>query len=606
MKKNFSLALFTIAIIFTACQPLTNAPRSLGGSNGDDTIEPILTKYSGTGGSVKYTLVVTHIPARTVVKGDDYELTFESGNTKKTSTGKIEAVDGNNLTLRPGYENAKSFTMGFDGTTITRIDGTITFDNGTTQTGPGAFVSSAEDSKSNEDGDKSGDNKGNDSKSPTVTSVTVSPSTATVAKGGAQQFSATISGSNNPAQTVTWTLTGGASGTTISSSGLLTVSANQNPGTLTVRATSTVDTGKSGTATVTVPTPGTPPPAADVIVSPSSSTVPRSGYQRFNATAYGIYPPIQTFTWSVTGGTGGTSIDSNGFLTIGSTQNPGTLTVTATSTIDTSKSGTATVTVPASTPTVTSVTVSPSTETIGKERNRAFYATVNGTNYPPQTVKWEVTGGSSGTRIDSYTYTDNDCALLIVSDADNGKTLTVKATSTFDTSKSGTAKVTLDLNKGPATYTVSFNINGGTGATPSPQTVLWEETVTLPYGDGFSRAGYILVGWDSYPDASGHIWAPGTRLKTSTSTMYAVWAPVGITYTISYNLLGGTGTVPTTQTVTSGNSITLPDSSGFSKTGYTFGGWILDNTSYGILPAGWTYTPIGNNSNITFFAYWRN
>jgi hypothetical protein len=38
----------------------------------------------------------------------------------------------------------------------------------------------------------------------TVTSVTISPDTVTVAKGGTQAFSATVSGTNSPAQTVTW------------------------------------------------------------------------------------------------------------------------------------------------------------------------------------------------------------------------------------------------------------------------------------------------------------------------------------------------------------------------------------------------------------------
>jgi hypothetical protein len=38
---------------------------------------------------------------------------------------------------------------------------------------------------------------------PTVTSVTVSPKTPGVEQGGTQTFTATVSGTNNPAQTVT-------------------------------------------------------------------------------------------------------------------------------------------------------------------------------------------------------------------------------------------------------------------------------------------------------------------------------------------------------------------------------------------------------------------
>ena len=86
----------------------------------------------------------------------------------------------------------------------------------------------------------------------TVTGVTVTPATASVEKGKTQQFTAAVTGTNNPAQTVTWTVEGGVSGTAITADGLLTVDANETATTLTIKATSTVDSNKSGTATVTV------------------------------------------------------------------------------------------------------------------------------------------------------------------------------------------------------------------------------------------------------------------------------------------------------------------------------------------------------------------
>jgi hypothetical protein len=85
-----------------------------------------------------------------------------------------------------------------------------------------------------------------------VTSVTVSPKTPNVEKGGSQQFTATVTGTNNPAQTVTWTIetAGKNAGTAIDSTGKLTVAAAETLTSLTVKATSTVDTSKSDTATV--------------------------------------------------------------------------------------------------------------------------------------------------------------------------------------------------------------------------------------------------------------------------------------------------------------------------------------------------------------------
>jgi hypothetical protein len=94
---------------------------------------------------------------------------------------------------------------------------------------------------------------------PTVTGVTVSPNTVTVAKGETQAFTAEVTGTNNPAQTVTWTVNGGGAGTTITASGVLTVGAGETATTLTVKATSTVNITKFGTATVTVIAASVPP-----------------------------------------------------------------------------------------------------------------------------------------------------------------------------------------------------------------------------------------------------------------------------------------------------------------------------------------------------------
>ena len=90
----------------------------------------------------------------------------------------------------------------------------------------------------------------------TVTSVTVSPSLLSVDKGGTRQFSATVYGTNNPPQTVTWAVADNTkSATFISSSGLLSIAVDETATTLTVTATSTFDISKSGTATVSVTVP---------------------------------------------------------------------------------------------------------------------------------------------------------------------------------------------------------------------------------------------------------------------------------------------------------------------------------------------------------------
>jgi len=82
--------------------------------------------------------------------------------------------------------------------------------------------------------------------------VTVSPSSPTVTVGTTQQFTAVVNGDDNPPQTVTWTVTGGNDSSITATGGLLTVGLAETAPSLTVKATSTADDTKYGTAIVRV------------------------------------------------------------------------------------------------------------------------------------------------------------------------------------------------------------------------------------------------------------------------------------------------------------------------------------------------------------------
>ena len=86
---------------------------------------------------------------------------------------------------------------------------------------------------------------------PTVTSVTVSPKTATVNKGQLVKMSATVVTTNFAPKSVTWTVAGGTD-STIDIYGNLVVGENETGSKLTVTATSTFDSAKTDTATITV------------------------------------------------------------------------------------------------------------------------------------------------------------------------------------------------------------------------------------------------------------------------------------------------------------------------------------------------------------------
>ncbi|KRT74858.1 MAG: fibronectin type III domain-containing protein [Deltaproteobacteria bacterium CSP1-8] len=172
---------------------------------------------------------------------------------------------------------------------------------------------------------------------PILTSISVSPSSASVAANGTQQFTATAKdqfGNALVTQPVfTWTVSGGG---TINGSGLFTAGSTAG-GPYTVRAASGV---VSGTASVTVTAPA--PILTSISVSPSSASVAANGTQQFTATAkdqFGnalVTQPV--FTWTVSGG--GT-INGSGLFTAGSTAG-GPYTVRAASGV---VSGTASVTV---------------------------------------------------------------------------------------------------------------------------------------------------------------------------------------------------------------------------------------------------------------------
>jgi uncharacterized repeat protein (TIGR02543 family) len=89
----------------------------------------------------------------------------------------------------------------------------------------------------------------------------------------------------------------------------------------------------------------------------------------------------------------------------------------------------------------------------------------------------------------------------------------------------------------------------------------------------------------------------------SNITLYAIWVAVPpSSYTVTFNINGGTGTTPSTQTVSPGANITLPTASGFSRSGYTFAGWSANASGTGgNYSAGSPFTP---TANTTLYARW--
>jgi len=90
---------------------------------------------------------------------------------------------------------------------------------------------------------------------PSVKRIVVSPDNTSTNRGQTVKFEAIVVGRDSPPQNVTWAVTGGVEGTTISSEGVLTIGKMETAETLIVSATSIIDTKKSGKANVTVSNP---------------------------------------------------------------------------------------------------------------------------------------------------------------------------------------------------------------------------------------------------------------------------------------------------------------------------------------------------------------
>ena len=124
----------------------------------------------------------------------------------------------------------------------------------------------------------------------------------------------------------------------------------------------------------------------------------------------------------------------------------------------------------------------------------------------------------------------------------------------------------LYANFEPMIWNMIYNLNGGTNNSKNPSTYTTDAEVIL-YDP--TRQGYTFKGW--YYDYSFTNEVPMPFIAPiSNTTVYAKWAVN--TYNISYVDAGVNNPNPTTYTY--GSSVSLKS---LSRTGYTFGGWYLDD-----------------------------
>jgi len=153
-------------------------------------------------------------------------------------------------------------------------------------------------------------------------------------------------------------------------------------------------------------------------------------------------------------------------------------------------------------------------------------------------------------------------------------------------------------------YTVTFNVNGGTGTTPTAQTVNAGSSVTLPNKGDLTKSGFTFGGWNTKADGTGTNYsADSSYTPTGDITLYAKWDAIGITYyTVTFNANGGSGTTPAALTTVTDSGIILPSGSDLSMSDNAFGGWNTSPSGTGDnYSAGSSYIFTGD---ITLYAKW--
>ena len=159
-----------------------------------------------------------------------------------------------------------------------------------------------------------------------------------------------------------------------------------------------------------------------------------------------------------------------------------------------------------------------------------------------------------------------------------------------------TGDITLYAKWELVSYTITYELDGGTNAPENPASYNVEtETITLKDP---VKTGYTFGGWYKAEDFTGEAVTEIAQGTTGNITLYAKWELES--YTITYELNGGTNAPenPAGYNVES-ETITLKDP---VKAGYTFEGWYMaeDFTGNAV-----TEIVQGTTGNITLYAKWE-
>ena len=218
---------------------------------------------------------------------------------------------------------------------------------------------------------------------------------------------------------------------------------------------------------------------------------------------------------------------------------------------------------------------------------------------PTYTLSYDLNGGD-GT-IDSITLNEGDKVKIPATDPtrDGHKFLGWFTESdggdkaTADTVMSGNMTLYAHWERIIPTYTVTYDLNGGNGSIEQAS-VKEGGKVTIPT-EKPTKDGYKFLGW--FTASTGGDRVTADTIVNGNMTVYAQWERIIPTYTVSYDLNGGDGTIATAS-VKEGEKVTIPTDP--TRNGYKFLGWFTERNGGSKVSSDTVVT-----GNITVHARWE-
>lgn len=274
------------------------------------------------------------------------------------------------------------------------------------------------------------------------------------------QCTAKVSGTGNPSQLVTWSIDPPVTGASISQDGILSVKDAVAGSEINIKATSKEDTTKSATKKVTVLAQTID--SITVSAKDDQTEIYQNNELQFSAALTSTGDPSEDVIWSVTP-SDKVEITEDGVLKVGNVAGGTELTVKATSVFDTTKSGEYKITVLANKVNAVTVQTAGDKKSIEPGEQMNISAKVDVTGTPSQDITWSL--GSEIEGVSLTTLAGSNTVLTVGEKVANGTSITIRATSDFDSTKYGEITIEVassstdefDFNKLSVSYWEDFN-----------------------------------------------------------------------------------------------------------------------------------------------------